>query len=217
MPMKPITKYSRNHKNQGGFTIIETLTALTISAAILVGLAVSAVSVMYHYRDDWVIIELNNYGNLMLQEITDRMENATNIKVSRIADNYAIELTDENGRQSYITSDENEGFTQDNFPLLRGVSLPASGLYRKADHRIVKQINFDCYDLKTEGIKMPYPGGTHFQESAFYLTFTLSLETSYQDNLEPQTEYFIFTRRVFSSKKYLKSQGVSVANAPGSP
>jgi len=212
MMFRPNMNAQQKNTSNRGFTLIEALTSLTVSAIILVGLFASVVAILYHYRNDWVVIDMQNYGHIMLEEIGDRMERAQDIEVTKIADNYAIELTDWDGHRNYITAHESEGFTQDNFPLLRGIDLPIEGLYRDRvlRQRWVELINFDCATLEDAGSHMPYAGAAAFEKSVFMVTFTLALTTKYADTDETQTEYFNFTRTVFSSNRYLKLKGVKV-------
>lgn len=214
-------RYTRGMRGQvkplsRGFTFIEVLTSLTITGIILVGLIVSAVAIMQQYRNDWVTLDLNNYGHVMLKEISDRISGARDIQVTSFNNMTRIEITDWNNRKSYIDANETEGFFVDNRPLLSGVTLPLEGLYRKQDQRVVALEDFTCKDLTQTDIQIPYRGATAFEKAIFLVSFTLSLTTSYSDS-EPQKENFVFTKTVFSGSKFLKARGAPVGPPPGLP
>ncbi|MCF7801554.1 MAG: prepilin-type N-terminal cleavage/methylation domain-containing protein [Candidatus Marinimicrobia bacterium] len=206
---------SKRHSSRG-FTFIEMLTGLTISGIIMVGLIVSAVAIMQQYRNDWVTLDLNNYGHLMLKEISERISGAQDIQVTSFNNMTRIEITDWDNRKSYIDANETEGFFVDNRPLLSGVTLPLEGLYRKQEQRVVALEDFTCKDLTQTTIQLPYRGATAFEKSVFLVSFTLSLTTAYS-GADEQTESFVFSKTVFSSSKYLKARGAPVGPPPGLP
>lgn len=84
---------------------------MTITGIILVGLIVSAVAIMQQYRNDWVTLDLNNYGHVMLKEISDRISGARDIQVTSFNNMTRIEITDWNNRKSYIDANETEAFS----------------------------------------------------------------------------------------------------------
>lgn len=211
-----VLKLNMSNRQSGGFTLIETLITFTISAILLVGLMLSATTILNVYQNDWVTLDLTNYGNLMLREISERMASAKDIKVTDFNDMTRIEVTDWQGHQKFINANETEGFFLDNQPLMEGITLPLKGLYRTLLQNNVALTDFTCLDLTQTDINIPYRGATYFEKSVFLVSFTLSLTTVYSD-ADPQTEDFTFTKTIFASSKYLAYKNAPVGPPPGTP
>lgn len=211
-----MTSYNRNTsmRRSGGFTLIETVITFTISAIILVGLMLSATAILGVYQKDYVSLDLTNYGNLMLREITKHMDGAKDIKVSDFNDMTRIEITDWQGHQKFIDATKTKGFFVDNRSLMDGVTLPLKGLYRTVLQNNVALTDFKCEDGAKQKLNIPYRGATAFESAVFLVSFTLSLTTIYSD-ADPITENFKFTRQIFASSKFLTSKHAPVGPPPG--
>ncbi len=202
-----------NDPASGGFTLIEAMLGITISAIILMGLVVSALAIMYHYRNDWVLMDLRNYGNIIMEEIGDEMKQAKDIQVNSIEGKQQIEVKDWNDNLNVISATGSEGFLLNNRPMLNGVYLPKTGEYRENKQRVVNLVDFTCKSLQSQGVQLPGRGTGSFEKSVFDVSFTLALTTNYSGE-GPLTEYMTFTKTIFASSKYGGLRNAAVSPPP---
>ena len=202
-----------NAQPSAGFTLIEAMLGITISAIILMGLVVSALAIMYHYRDDWVLIDLRNYGNIVMEEIGDEMKQAKDIQVTSINGKTQIEIKDWNEHLDVISATDKAGFMLNNRPILNGVYLPRTGEYRENKQRVVNLVDFTCKSLQSQGVRLPGRGTGSFAKSVFDVSFTLALTTNYTGE-KSLTEYMTFTKTIFASSKYGGLRNAAVSPPP---
>ncbi len=197
-------KRSIHTSSQRGVTLIELAAAMTITAAIVVGLAGGVISIVGYYQDDWVRQEIRRYALTSMDMISDYIEDATHGTWSRAMDTGFDLVTlsyNKSTKGNLIQGDRDEGFYYGPNLMIDFMTFPKTGQYRMTGQRIVELHHFQCRPRKDiEGIKGSSTSAMRLvNRSVWDITIGFSMTTIKQDYTEV-VEYLTFHSQVFAPR-----------------
>jgi len=194
--------YLGRNKKQPGLTMIEMVTAIVISGIIVIGLSLSARTVLAHYQIDTIRLDARYYGNTLIREITKKMNLAKQICVDRLNGFSRLDLswTDKYGftNNTIITANANDGILFDyQFPLDGVLTLPNKGAFRSRNQFHISLQNFDV---------LPQPITSGLLSDFSRSTWDIILELKIDMNNAPggsRIEILRFERTVFMPNRFI--------------
>ena len=187
---------------QSGLTLVEMVATIVIAGIVMMGLTLSARTVLAHYQMDTVRLDVRHYGNTVMREIYKELNLAKHICVENTNGFARLDLSwkDKFGliNRTVISANTQEGILFDyERPLDGNLSLPNKGAFRTRNQHFVTLRDFRVSQQ---------PVTSAFLADFSRSTWDIILELELVMNTAPggaKREVFRFKRTVFMPNRYI--------------
>ena len=190
-----------------GLTIVELVTTIVILGIIMTGLGLSLRTVTYHYQDDSVLLDVHNYGNVVMREIMKEISLARIINKEQVDGYSRISLKKYdvwgNETSTTITANASEGILfnyQD--PLNGKLHFPTQGRFRGNNQRTI--ILKDFYAKEVDFIR---PNLARYANSTWEINMDIEVESAVAPGGTVK-ELVQFQRIAFMPNRYISPRSL---------
>ena len=190
-----------------GLTLVELVTTIVILGIIMTGLGLSLRTVTYHYQDDSVLLDVHNYGNVVMREIMKEISLARIINKEQVDGYSRISLKKYdvwgNETSTTITANASEGILfnyQD--PLNGKLHFPTKGRFRGNNQRTIT-----LKDFYAEEVDFIRPNLARYANSTWNINMDIEVESSVAPGGTVK-ELVQFKRTAFMPNRYISPRSL---------
>ena len=190
-----------------GLTLVELVTTIVILGIIMTGLGLSLRTVTYHYQDDSVLLDVHNYGNVVMREIMKEISLARIINKEQVDGYSRISLKKYdvwgNETSTTITANASEGILfnyQD--PLNGKLHFPTKGRFRMNNQRTIT-----LKDFYAEEVDFIRPNLARYANSTWNINMDIEVESSVAPGGTVK-ELVQFQRTAFMPNRYISPRSL---------
>ncbi|NQT97267.1 MAG: hypothetical protein HQ562_05960 [Candidatus Marinimicrobia bacterium] len=192
-----------------GTTFVEVTATILIMGTVSLGMMISLVNFYYHYRQEKVVSDINEYGRMVMNLVVEELNTVVELNPPGHFNGYGmitgVKRNSETGlfENIRITARKNTGLLfNGEIPFNGDLELPDFGQAVDNGVRTITLVDFEViYDRGLNSNRKKY------WESALDIVLTLGLETKVAPGRKKYTkaepEYIKFTRRVFVPNRYI--------------
>jgi len=188
-----------------GFTLVEMSATIVVIGIIGLGLIMTLRTTFLHYSTDYVRQEIRQYGNIVMRELNEKINNAQQVSFGVHQNGFAL-IQIWNGSSNPVPSEtiranSDEGILINNSPLMGGTfQLPTVGRFRDNDQHRVSLIDF-TWSQETD----PRPSLNNFNNNMITIALTIQLDSDVLTDEETVAEEFYFSKSVFVANNYIQT------------
>ena len=193
----------KNSKKINGFTLVEMSATIIVISIIGLGLIMTLRTTFLHYSTDYVRQEIRQYGNIVMRELNEKINNAQQVNFSFQQNGMALIQTWDNPSNpnptEIIRANSENGILINDAPLIEGTyRLPTTGRFRDNDQHRVSLVQFTW--SKGTDIR---PSLNKFNNNMITFELTIQLDSDVITDEETVSEQFYFRRSVFVANNYI--------------
>ena len=193
----------KNSKKINGFTLVEMSATIIVISIIGLGLIMTLRTTFLHYSTDYVRQEIRQYGNIVMRELNEKINNAQQVNFSFQQNGMALiqtwdNLSNQNPTET-IRANSDNGILINDAPLIEGTyRLPTTGRFRDNGQHRVSLVQFTW----SEGTDIR-PILNKFNKNMITIELTIQLDSDVITDEETVSEQFYFKRSIFTANNYI--------------
>ena len=186
-----------------GFTLVEMSATIVVIGIIGLGLIMTLRTTFLHYSTDYVRQEIRQYGNIVMRELNEKINNAQRVNFSFQQNGMALIQTWDNSSNpnptETIRANSDNGILINDAPLIEGTfRLPTTGRFRDNGQHRVSLVQFTW--SKGTDIR---PSLSKFNNNMITIELTIQLDSDVITDEETISEQFYFKRSIFTANNYI--------------